>query len=223
MGFAGIITWSLFPWTTSYFGAQLSQVSYAAYVSSEVAYYAYIYAKVSKEHYSVVTSHTRAALLVGRFTSGVISQTLMHFNIVGIRELNFISLSTQILATIFVIFLPKVNQNIYFYRSDVTVTRSSNISVGSNQVGLGCEAKTSSISTNEQLYRAFQLMGQQIKCAYSNRTVLLWSMWYAFGMCGFLQVLVYVQLVWIHIDNRLEVRIVFIITNALFVHLKQKS
>lgn len=209
MGFAGIIKWSLLLWTTSYVGAQLSQVSYAAFVSFEVAYYAFIYAKVSEEHYSEVTSHTRAALLIGRFVSGVISQTLMHFNIMGIHELNYITLSTLILATVFAAFLPKV----------VTVASSSINGICSNQAGTSFEAQTTSVPTNERIHRAFQLIGHQIKCAYSNRTVLLWSMWYAFGMCGFLQVLTYVQLVWIHIDNRPEVRIFLTITKLCFIRI----
>lgn len=208
MGFAGIVTCSLLLWTKSYFGAQLIEVSYAAYSASEVAYYAYIYAKVSKEHYSAVTSHTRAGLMIGRFASGVISQILMHFNIMGIHELNYITLSAQIIATVFAAFLPKVSQSIYFYRPDVRVTISNNISGnGLDYTGENCESSMNPDATNQWIHRAFQLMKAQIKCAYSSRKVLLWSMWYALGMCGYLQILSYVQLLWIHIDDRPEVRI----------------
>lgn len=194
MGSAGILTWSLLIWTKSYFGAELIEVSYAAYSASEVAYFAYIYAKVSKEHYNVVTSHTRAALLIGRFASGVLSQSLMHFNLMGIHELNFITIGTQIVATIFALFLPNVQESIYFYR------RSANTESSVDHLEMN--------SKNDKGYqyrRAFALMWKQFKCAYSSRQVLLWSMWYAFAMCGYLQILTYIQLLWISIDNRPEV------------------
>lgn len=208
MGFAGIVTWSLLLWTKSYLAAQLIEVCYAAYSASEVAYYAYIYAKVSKEHYSAVTSHTRAGLMIGRFASGVISQVLKHFNIMDIHELNYITLSAQIIATVFAAFLPNVSQSIYFYRPNAMVTSSSNtVGIGRPLAGVNFEfAINPPETTNQRICRAFQLMSAQIKCAYSNRKVLLWSIWYALGMCGYLQIVSYVQLLWIHIDNRLEVR-----------------
>ena len=40
-----------------------------------------------------VTSWTRAALLLGRFLSGLLSQLLISFNIVSYRGLNYISLA----------------------------------------------------------------------------------------------------------------------------------
>lgn len=200
MGFAGILTWSLLLWTRSFFGAELIEVSYAAYSASEVAYFAYIYAKVSKEHYSVVTSHTRAALLVGRFASGVLSQILMHFKVMGIHELNYLTLAAQVIATVFAIFLPKVNESIYFYRRNAASVESS-----VDHLDVNTQSSLNQSADSQQYRQAFELMWKQFKCAYSSRKVLFWSIWYAFGMCGYLQVLTYVQLLWIEIDNRPEV------------------
>lgn len=205
-GIAGIVTWSLLLWTKSFFGAQLLEVTYAAYSASEVAYFAYIYAKVSKDHYSAVSSHTRASLLVGRFVSGVLSQLLMHFGLMGIHELNYISLGAQVAATLFAIFLPKVNESIYFYRRNMETASVTDIV---DPFGMNAEVVTGQ-STKQQTYRqAFRLMRKQLESSYSNRQVVLWSIWYAFGMCGFLQILSYVQLLWIAMDNRPEVGIFF--------------
>lgn len=196
MGLAGIVTYSLLLWTKSFFGAQLLEVTYAAYSTSEVAYFAYIYAKVSKEHYSAVTSHTRAGLLIGRFISGVLSQSLIHFKLMKIDELNYITLSAQIVATIFAISLPSVKESIYFYRRN-----SKSTAIEADNLGNGLPNAFPQSNTKQ----AFALMWSQFKCAYSNRQILLWSIWYAFGLCGFLQVLTYVQMLWIEIDNRPEV------------------
>lgn len=200
-GLSGIITWSLLLWTKTFLGAQLIEVFYALYATCEVAYFAYIYAKVSKEHFLAVSSHTRAALLVGRFMSGVLSQSLMHFKLMDIHTLNYLSLAGQIAATLITIFLPKVDKSIYFYRN-----KSSNdviIEDSRNSLHNNLDDKQS-IKCNK-CQQAFSLMWKQLKCAYSNKQVVLWSMWYACGMCGFLQYLSYVQLVWIAIDNRPEV------------------
>lgn len=194
MGLSGIVTWCLLLWTRSFIGAQLIEVTYAIYSAAEVAYFAYIYAKVSKEHFSAVSSHTRAALLLGRFISGVLSQLLMHFKLMDIHSLNYLTLATQIAATSIAVFLPNIKESLYFYRNKSSEGSRNNLHLNSTD--------SQSINTCN---RAFTLMWQQLICAYSNREVVLWSVWYACGMCGFVQYLSYVQLVWIKIDNRPEV------------------
>ena len=62
-------------------------------MATEVAYFTYIYAKVPKEYYQEVTSHTRAAILAGRTISGIIAQLLVSFNLMDYRELNYITFS----------------------------------------------------------------------------------------------------------------------------------
>lgn len=194
MGLSGIVTWILLLWTKSFFAAQLTQVFYALYTNCEVAYFAYIYAIVSKDHYLAVSSHTRAALLMGRFGSGVLSQSLLHYKLMDIRTLNYLTLAGQIAATAVAILLPKVNRSIYFYRDE----RSSSDDVTNDNIGL----QTINRSVCQQ---AFALMWTQLKCAYTNRSVILWSIWYACGFCMYVQFVGYVQLVWIKIDNRDEV------------------
>lgn len=201
LGIAGIITWSLLLWTTSFAASIVVEIFYAAYITCEVSYFAYIYAKVSKDHYLAVTSHTRAALLAGRFVSSTLAQMLVYFELMNIRQLNYITLGAQVFATLFAISLPKVKKSIYFYRDNENgSTRSNNIENLSRNLNLR--------ATGTKRYRkAFKLMWQQFTCAYSNKQVVLWSVWYAFGLCGFLQVTTYIQLLWIAIDNRPEVRI----------------
>lgn len=53
---------------------------------------------------------------------------------------------------------------------------------------------------------AFQLLWSQIRRSYSNSTVQLWSVWYAVAMCGYLQVIAYIQVLWNKIDSDQEVR-----------------
>lgn len=61
-------------------------------MAAEIAYYTYMYAKVEKERYQKVTGHARASLLTGRFVASVIGQILVSFDLMDLRQLNFISL-----------------------------------------------------------------------------------------------------------------------------------
>lgn len=65
-------------------------------MACEVAYYTYIYAKVDKDYYQQVTSHTRAAILAGRAFSGILGQVLVSFNIMDYRQLNYISFGGEL-------------------------------------------------------------------------------------------------------------------------------
>lgn len=47
----------------------------------------------------------------------------------------------------------------------------------------------------------FVLLWLQFKKAYTNSNVQIWSIWYAVGMCGYLQVVSYIQVLWKTIDD----------------------
>lgn len=75
---------------------------YGAFAACEVAYFTYIYAKVDKEYYQQVTSHTRGAILAGRSISGILGQLLISFKWMDYRQLNYITLGGKF-----------TNENIY--------------------------------------------------------------------------------------------------------------
>lgn len=169
-------------------------------MATEVAYFTYIYAKVDKEHYLKVTSHTRAALLCGRFTSGVLAQVLYNTKLMNIRELNFITLAAQVAATCWAFFLPSVQKSVYFHQ--VEESKASSISIDESMCVEKSKGK-SKINYKE----AFRLIFNQFNEAYSNRNVILWSVWYIVAMCGHYQVINYIQMLWGTIDNNPDVSI----------------
>ncbi|XP_055920830.1 folate-like transporter 2 [Eupeodes corollae] len=115
---AGIILWSILLWTESLWELQVGQFFYGLYMASEVAYYTYIYAKVDKDQYQKVTGNTRAAMLAGKFLAGIIAQILLSAELMNYRDLNFLSLGTQIVSLFIGIGLPSVRKSIYFYASE---------------------------------------------------------------------------------------------------------
>ncbi|ERL94559.1 hypothetical protein D910_11836, partial [Dendroctonus ponderosae] len=178
LGISGVIVWSMLLWTTSLAELLILEVFYGAFMACEVAYYTYIYAKVDKDYYQQVTSHTRAALLAGRSISGILGQVLISLEIMDYRQLNYISLGALIAATLWSLLLPSVNKSIYFHQE-----------------------KTLNSSNKMNMKLAFQTMWQHFKQGYANVYTLKWSIWFSLSTCGFIQVQVYMQPLWTAIVN----------------------
>lgn len=90
---AGIIIWSLLSFEDSFFSLKIVESVYGTYQACEISYFAYIYAKTKKENFQIVTSHTRAAILIGRFISAISSQLLaVQFQLLDYRQLNYLTL-----------------------------------------------------------------------------------------------------------------------------------
>ena len=143
-----------------------------------MAYFTYIYARVPAEHYQAVTSFTRAALLFGRFLSGVLSQVLIGFNLTGVLELNYISLAMVTVATLLSFLLPPVTNTLYFH---------------TGQAEAGCEggaarAETERLGWPAKFRRAALLVRGDFIRSFSDLYILKWSVWWALAMCGNFQV-----------------------------------
>ncbi|EDW84164.1 uncharacterized protein Dwil_GK13288 [Drosophila willistoni] len=181
IGAAGVIIWSMLIWTTSLLSLQILEFFYGTYMAAEVAYYTYIYAKVDKKYYPRVTSHTRAAMFVGKLVSGITSQLMINLDVMNYKELNYITLTTQIIAMFWAFGLPKVDKSLYFHRQI-------------EQNAEEAEAQSQTIVTKQP--GAMKLLWSHFYNAYTNPRVLQWSLWYAIGLAGYLQVTYYMQVLW---------------------------
>uniref|UniRef100_A0A182QPN5 Reduced folate carrier n=1 Tax=Anopheles farauti TaxID=69004 RepID=A0A182QPN5_9DIPT len=224
----GIVIWSLLLWTETLAALQVVQVLYGAYMASEVAYYTYIYAKISREKYQQVTGNTRAAILLGRFLSGVISQVLVSTGAMNVRDLNYITLGTQAFSLLWSFLLPPVKTSVYFYARDdtdqqptandiaPTVQPSQRPEADGNtdpnpSKEPSKEAESGNVTPQTDANprkpqfsatRAVRLLWSHFIAAYRQLPVVQWSLWWALAMAGFIQVQVYVQLLWHEIDQQ---------------------
>lgn len=53
----------------------------------------------------------------------------------------------------------------------------------------------------QRVEKAGKLLWSHFKAAYSDKTILTWSIWWALAMAGFLMIQTYVQLLWQEIDT----------------------
>ncbi|EDW37832.1 GL19735 [Drosophila persimilis] len=178
---AGIVLFALQIWCDTLRMLQVAQLFYGFFTAAEVAYYTYIYAKVDKERYQIVTGHTRAAILSGKFLGGLVAQILVSTDSMDYGELYYISLTTQIISLGVSLVLPSVPRSLYFYANDASPSPTP-----------GGEEKVPQFS----LKRACRLLWYHLVSSYSNRIVLQWSVWWALATCGQIQVISYIQFLW---------------------------
>lgn len=205
-GVAAIATWALLVWSVSFEAAIVIQFTFAIFFATEIAYYTYIYAKVDKEHFMKVTSHTRAAILCGKCCAGFLAQVIVYSRAMNLRGLNCISCVMVTGATFYALLLPPVTKSLYFEQSNISDFRVHSKSAGGGN-GNDRSVVIEEIQSECSMWtRALNIMAYQLKTAFTNRCILLWSFWYIIGLCGFYQVNFYIQMLWITIDNRPVVR-----------------
>ena len=180
--FSYLATRFLLIWGTSVFAMQWMQVAYGVASASEVAFFAYIYLAVPDVRYKVVTSVLRAVRLFGQSGSSAVAQIVTSTGSLSLLQLNYISFGTVLIACVFALLIP-------------------------NPISFPCEPTCSRgiISIVPEPGRAERRRNLRnfVVCAwgdfrkfYSNPFLLKWSIWWAFSMCGVLQVGNYVQSLW---------------------------
>jgi solute carrier family 19 (thiamine transporter), member 2/3 len=58
--------------------------------------------------------------------------------------------------------------------------------------------------THNRISNAFHLIWDHFKTSYRNKTVILWSLYYAIALCLYVQITAYIQVLWISIDKSQE-------------------
>ncbi|XP_025073603.1 thiamine transporter 1-like [Pogonomyrmex barbatus] len=207
-GVSGSITFLMIIFGKTILVFQILEFFYGLFMSTEVAYYTYIYAKVDKKHYQAVTSHTKAATLFGRSLSSIIAQLTASFNLLSYHELTYITLSACIFATGWSLFLPSVNQSMYFHRVSISdeeqgtraldhqLQYSSSPQNVEKSKAKHCRFAISNASLLRKIKNAYALLWKHFIQAYTNYRVTKWSIWWALATCGYLQISSYIQLLW---------------------------
>ncbi|KAL1384016.1 hypothetical protein pipiens_013063 [Culex pipiens pipiens] len=183
-GLAGTVVWSMFVLARSLGALQVLEVFYGTYMAAEIAYWTYIYAKVDRRHYQKVTSHIRSATQAGRFVAATTSQALIYSGATGYLGLNYISLGAQLATTVWAFMLPPVPASMYFHRQEVPTDEETDL------------PKPQSTCS-----RASELLWAHFKTAYTNFTVIRYSLWYSLAVCLYYQITSYVQALWSEIGG----------------------
>ena len=146
-----------------------------------------------------MTSFTRAALLLGRFLSGVLAQSLVCLEVCDFRDLNYISLAFVSVAAGISFFLPPVKNTIYFhtgsifFKYQVFIVINTNVDMiesfppGHGESGMIRPVQNNDSLEDQQLTwkqkfrKASILVRTDFEDAFRDSYILKWSLWWALG------------------------------------------
>lgn len=103
--------------------------------------------------------------------------------------------------------LPSVGISIYMWSYDETTTNDNFTPPDIANDNIRMKRNSSTVTLTKPKFswtRARKLLWEHLIQAYSNRTILIWSIWWSLAMGGFLQIQSYVQLLWQDIDPKQE-------------------
>lgn len=188
-GVAYITTWALLLWAQGVPAMKGMQIIYGLATACEIGYYSYLYAVVPREHFQKIASFTKAASLFGKFVAYLCGQLFLSFDVLDIFQLNIFSFVSVIIAFFITLVLPRAKHSELFNpkaEHDTTDTQKE-----SNQT-----SNTVNIVTIRGPKTLVVFLLNEVKAIYLNRSVLIWSIWWAFASCGNFQVGNYIQNLW---------------------------
>ena len=188
------------------------EVLYGFASSAEVAYYTYIYAKVRRDDFKKVTSYVHTAIIVGNLVAGLSAQILVSTQLLDIRQLNFITLGSCIVALILSFFLPSVQRSIYFHKDEPLEplqVKSNGHAPTVTPVTQGHDVTPvtqaqDGVTSRFHCRNTFEVLWADFKRAYSNAHVLKWSIWWALAAAGNQMIRNYVQALYEAIADKTE-------------------
>ena len=185
-----VATRILLIWGTSVFSQQMMQVAYGIATATEVGYFSYIYTAVPFAYYEKITGPVRAAVLFGRSFGAFAGQIAYSNGLLDYYGLNYFSLASVCLSGLFAIGLPW-----YFQCPCKKPQRTLYVNFSTNS------EETAPPDTPPSFLQSSLNKLKDFKKFYTKPTLIRWSLWWAFGMCGMLQVGNYVQSLWKHINE----------------------
>ncbi len=184
--FSYLLTRVLLVWGTSLLAMQLMQVIYGVATATEVGYYTYLYSAVPPKYYVAITGPVRAAVLLGRAVSSYTGQGLFSTDKLDYYGLNYFSLAGVCVSACLSLLLP------WYFTCPCTKDETNQTSIQDKDG----QTIVRQVSWSEMIKEKICNQYQEFKKFYFTFQLLKWSLWWAFAMCGMLQVGNYVQSLW---------------------------
>ncbi|XP_052067232.1 thiamine transporter 1-like [Mytilus californianus] len=190
-----IATWSILLWAQGALAFKFMEVCYGLITATDIAYYSYLFAMVSNEQYKIITSFTRAALLIGRCSAYLTGQLLVSFNLMDYKQLNIISMVSVSLAFILAVTLRRPSHSDIFHSRKHDENKDVTNKELDNNIGFSAIQESPNVQKST-FKRGILFLWNELKTAYSDKSVIAWSVWWAFASCGHGQVRNYIQNLW---------------------------
>ncbi|WAR28713.1 S19A3-like protein, partial [Mya arenaria] len=202
VGIAYIVTWALLLWAQGVPAMKAMQMTFGLGTACEISYFSYIFAVVPGDYFQKVSSFTRAASLAGKFIAYLWGQLLTYYNVLNYFQLNIFSFVSVCIAFLISLLLPRseyselFNPKRFVDEEEEKTNNPQAPSTDQTKDDSGDIEPCSGLNVTEKTISLLKFLFLEAKSAYSNKTVQIWSIWWALAACGNFQVANYVQNLW---------------------------
>lgn len=196
-GLSYVCVWLLLLFGSSVVHMQLMEAFYSITMAARIAYSSYIFSLVRPARYQRMASYSRAAVLLGVFTSSVLGQLLVTVGHVSFSVLNYISLGFLIFSLGLALFLKRPKRSLFFNRS-VPATGASPCELDQMHPGPGRLEPRGKLGRvlcacrDSFLVRMLRELGASLRLPQLR----LWCLWWVFNSAGYYLIVYYVHILW---------------------------
>ncbi|XP_066226107.1 reduced folate transporter isoform X2 [Saccopteryx leptura] len=197
-GLSYISVWLLLLFGHSVLHMQFMEFFYSLTMAARIAYSSYIFSLVHPSRYQRMASYSRAAVLLGVFTSSVLGQLLVTLGKVSFTMLNYISLAFLTFSLVLTVFLKRPKRSLFFNRNEPACSRASPSELDQMHPGpvqpAGRKLSRTLLAAwwDCILVRMFRELGDSLRLPQLR----LWSLWWIFNSAGYYLIVYYVHILW---------------------------
>lgn len=185
-GLSYVSVWLLLLFGSTVLHMQFMEFFFSITMAARIAYSSYIFALVPPARYQRVAGYSRAAVLLGVFTSSVLGQLLVTMGRVPFSTLNYVSLAFLLFSLVLTLFLKRPQRSLFFNRSAPAPCELDPMRPGGGPPVARAARRDSVLARLlRELARALRL--PQLR---------LWSLWWVFSSAGYYLIVYYVHILW---------------------------
>ncbi|XP_036024302.1 reduced folate transporter isoform X2 [Onychomys torridus] len=198
-----VCVWLLLLLGRSVVHMQLMEFFYSITMAARIAYSSYIFSLVRPSRYQRMASYSRAAVLLGVFTSSVLGQVLFTWEHVSTTMLNYISLGFIIFSLVLSLFLKRPKHSLFFNRSALVrgalPCELDQMHPGPGRPEPGKLERVLGTCRDSFLVRMLSELVQNAR----QPQLRLWCLWWVFNSAGYYLITYYVHVLWKNTNDNL--------------------
>uniref|UniRef100_A0A8C9AMV5 Reduced folate transporter n=1 Tax=Prolemur simus TaxID=1328070 RepID=A0A8C9AMV5_PROSS len=190
-GLSYVSVWLLLLLGRSVLHMQLMEFFYSVTMAARIAYSSYIFSLVRPARYQRMAGLSRAAVLLGVFTSSVLGQLLVTAGGVSFTTLNYVSLAFLTFSLLLALFLKRPKRSLFFNRG-APLHAASPSELGPMRPGPAPPRELPAARGDNVLARMLRELGASLR----RPQLRLWSLWWVFNSAGYYLIVYYVHILW---------------------------
>lgn len=197
-GLSFVSVWLLLVLGTSVLHMQFMEFFYSVTMAARIAYSSYIFSLVRPARYQRMAGYSRAAVLLGVFTSSVLGQLLVTVGRVSFTTLNYITLGFLGFSLVLTLFLKRPKRSLFFNRSEPAGGAAAPSEVDRMHPGPGPAPGRKARPPLQAGWRDWVLVRMLRELADNLRRaqLRLWSVWWVFNSSAYYLIIYYVHILW---------------------------